>query len=167
MASSWTQVYLGGLPRSHDLTDAEIEDLLSKKYNLSDSSWAGPETTLVKRDNTTGLCRGYAFLSFYSPEAAMNFVNQVNEGQEPSSSSSDTPSSSIDQRLPWGDLKAELSQPKGGKKSNQKKKAKKQQQLQQDYSDLRFRRQRGAPVRKHPVIVSSNGKRTNLGNKTR
>lgn len=151
---TWTQVYLGGLPRSLEPKDEEIEDILAKKFGLSNvdgtpSLWAGPGTTLVKRDNETGCCRGFAFVSFHSREGASQFVNKVN--------------SSIEEQLPWGGLKAELSQPKTGKKNTKKK----QLNSQQDYSDIRLRRQRKAPIRKHPVIVSSNGKRTNQGNKNR
>ena len=59
-------------------------------------------------------------------------------------------------------LRAELSNPKGGtkKKSNKKNN-------DDNLPDLRLRRQRKLPVRKHPVITSSDGKRTNLGNKTK
>lgn len=155
---TWTQVYLVGLARSLQPKDEEIEDFLNERFGLSNddgtpSLWAGPGTTLVKRDNETGCCRGFAFLSFHSREGASEFVNKVN-------SSNGGP---IDQKLPWDDLKAELSQPKTGKKNTKKK----QQDSQEDYSDLRLRRQRKAPIRKHPVIVSSNGKRTNTGNKNR
>ena len=156
----WTQVYIGGLPRSLDPSDAEIEDLLSERFGLlssePSSSWAGPGTTIVKRDNDNGLCRGFAFLAFHSREGATSFVNMVNNNSESNSTTS------IGERFPWDDLKAELSQPKGAKKSTKNK-----QNQKQDLPDLRLRRQRKAPIRKHPVIVSSNGKRSNQGNKNR
>lgn len=56
-------------------------------------------------------------------------------------------------------LRAEVSIPK--------KKPKKEGDVGKELPDLRCKRQRGAPVRKHPVIRSSDGKKTNLGNKTR
>ncbi len=155
---TWTQVYLGGLPQSLEPKDEEIENILDERFGLSNvdgtpSLWAGPGTTLVKRDNETGCCRGFAFVSFHSREGASHFVDKVNNSiGDP-----------IEEKLPWGSLKAELSQPKTGKKNTKKK----QQNSQQDHSDLRLRRQRKAPIRKHPVIVSSSGKRTNHGNKNR
>mmetsp|Transcript_32690 Transcript_32690/g.78038 ORF Transcript_32690/g.78038 Transcript_32690/m.78038 type:complete len:162 (-) Transcript_32690:118-603(-) len=158
--STWTQVHLCGLPRSSDMSDTTIETLIANQYGLDaaeagiSSSWAGPGSTLVKRDEATGHCRGYAFLAFHSREGATSFVDSVNDRQGQHETLTD------DDRLPWGDLKAELSRPK-------KNSAKKGAKQQTDYSDLRLRRQRKAPVRKHPVIVSSDGKRTNLGNKTR
>lgn len=163
--STWTQVYLSGLPRSRDISDTTIEVLISNKYGLDVdaadeanlSLWAGPGSTLVKRDEASGHCRGYAFLAFHSREGAASFMNNVNDKQGQHGTTTD------DDRLPWGDLKAELSLPKKGNRGGQAKKGAKQT----DYSDLRLRRQRKAPVRKHPVIVSSDGKRTNLGNKTR
>ena len=162
----WTQVYIGGLPRSLDPSDAEIEDILKERFGLSSeggtsSSWAGPGTTIVKRDNDKGFCRGFAFLIFNSREGATSFVNMVNNS-ESNSNNERLSTTSIGERLPWDGLKAELSQPKGAKKSTKKK-----QDQQQDLSDLRLRRQRKAPIRKHPVIVSSNGKRSNQGNKNR
>ena len=60
-------------------------------------------------------------------------------------------------------LRAELSNPKGGTK----KKSSKKNNNEDNLPDLRLRRQRKLPVRKHPVITSSDGKRTNLGNKTK
>ena len=163
--STWTQVHLSGLPRSSAMSDTTIESLVSKKYGLDDGAdagisslgWAGPGSTLVKRDEATGHCRGYAFLTFHSREGATSFVDSVNDKQHETLADDDS--------LPWGDIRAELSRPKkGGNRGGHAKKGAKQQT---DFSDLRLRRQRKAPVRKHPVIVSSDGKRTNLGNKTR
>lgn len=57
-------------------------------------------------------------------------------------------------------LRAELSNPKNNKKSNKKNN-------EDNLPDLRLRRQRKLPIRKHPVVTSSDGKRTNLGNKTK
>lgn len=137
--SSWTQVYVAGISKGIIPTDQEIETNLVRKYNLSDDFilWAGEGTTLIKRD-AQGTCRGFAFLSFYSLESASEVIERINAD---------------------GILKAELSQPK--------EKKKKTDGDDKGLHDLRLRRQRKKPVRKHPVITSSNGKRTNLGNKTK
>ena len=60
-------------------------------------------------------------------------------------------------------LRAELSNPKGGTKKKKSNKKNNEDNL----PDLRLRRQRKLPVRKHLVITSSDGKRTNLGKKTK
>ena len=59
-------------------------------------------------------------------------------------------------------LHAEMSTP--GKKSNKNTSDATAKKKCNDLPDLRLRRQRKQPVRKHPVIISSNGKRTNLSN---
>ncbi|GFH59230.1 hypothetical protein CTEN210_15706 [Chaetoceros tenuissimus] len=138
--SSWTQVYVTGISKGIIPTDEEIEANLVKKYNLSDDDsilWAGEGTTLIKRD-AQGACRGFAFLSFYSLDSASVVIERINAD---------------------GILQAELSQPK--------EKKKKVDNDDKGLHDLRLRRQRKKPIRKHPVITSSNGKRTNLGNKTK
>lgn len=138
--SSWTQVYVTGISKGVVIpTNEEIEANLVKKYNLSDDSilWAGEGTTLIKRD-AQGACRGFAFLSFYSLESANEVIERINADVI---------------------LKAELSQPK--------EKKKKVDSDDKGLHDLRLRRQRKNPIRKHPVITTSNGKRTNLGNKTK
>lgn len=147
---SWTQVYITGLPKSILPTDEDIESILASTYSLADSDpallWAGPGTTLVKRDDSAGgQCRGFAFLAFHSTEGAQLAVERIN-------TSGTT-------------VRAEISKPKP--KSKKKKKGKGSDGGGDDMSDLRLRRQRGAPIRKHPVITSSNGKRTNLGQKTK
>jgi len=120
--------------------------------------WAGQTTTLIKRDDF-GFCRGYAFLSFYSVEGANVVVDRVNSGYI---NDNGNVNSNIDTKLP-SQLQAELSNPKAGK---DKKKASKNQK-QEHYSDIRLRSKRKAPIKKHPVITSSDGSKTNLGNKNR
>jgi len=152
---SWIQVYVTGLSRSVDPSDEEIESSFAKRYNLeagnSDVLWAGEGTSLIKRDQITGACRGYIFLAFYSMKSASAVVDRINNYQEDiHGNSSDLPPI----------LRAELRDPIKSKKKKEKKK-------EQYQPDLRLRRQRGAPTGKHPVITSSSGKRTNLGSKTR
>mmetsp|Transcript_25786 Transcript_25786/g.29480 ORF Transcript_25786/g.29480 Transcript_25786/m.29480 type:complete len:159 (+) Transcript_25786:179-655(+) len=157
---SWTQVYISGLYRTADHTDEDIETHLNARYRLAEdtnSLWAGSGSTLVKRDDA-GCPRGFAFLTFYSEEGAEIIVDRINAD----ASSSDrlgcfTTDTSV---LPL-ELHAELSNPKKGAKK------KKDNKKQDNLSDVRMKRPRGAPVRKHPVITSSNGKKTNHGNKTR
>lgn len=180
--SSWTQVYISGLSKSINPSDEEIEDYLNKCYSLdgehvnsndqdeitasSNSSvsnnlmWAGPGSTLIKRDDD-GCCRGFAFLTFYSMDGALLAIDRINNDIRSSSSSSDaTIASSNNMRL-----RAELSNPTSSKKKGGGKK--KKNDGGENLTDLRLRRQRKQPVRKHPVITSSDGKRTNLGNKTK
>lgn len=156
---SWTQVYVRGLSRSLDPSDEEIENLLNERYNLTSDTamWAGPDTTLIKRDEM-GFCRGYVFISFYSVEGAAVIVDRVNSGCKNDNGNVNI---KTDTKLPL-QLHAELSNPKAkdGKKANKS-------QNQDNDNHIRLRRQRKAPIRKHPVIVSSNGTKTNLGNKTK
>lgn len=148
---SWTQVYVTGLSQTAAPSDEDLEGLLEAWYDLSSDSdimWAGPGTTLVKRDKDSGVCRGFAFLAFFSMQGASLAVDRINNG------------------VPRGDtqgvqLHAEL--------SKTKTKAKKEQagQAGADHSDIRLRHKRKAPVRKHPVLISSDKTKTGLGNKTR
>lgn len=155
---SWTQVYISGLSRSKDPSDEQLEETIAERYDLTISDslmWAGAGTTSVKRDEN-GTCYGFAFLAFYSEEGASIFVDRINSGY----SSGENENESL-----VAQLHAELSNAKAGKdrkKANQRRK-----QESGHVPDLRLRRQRKAPIRKHPVIVSSNGKHTNLGNKNR
>ncbi|KAL7453605.1 hypothetical protein ACHAWC_009623 [Mediolabrus comicus] len=194
--SSWTQVYISGLSKSINPSDEEIEDYLNKCYSLdgvgndnhnnndddhdgesgehvnssdqdgntsSNSSvtnnlmWAGPGSTLIKRDDN-GCCRGFAFLTFYSMDGALLAIDRINNDSR-RSSISDAIASSNNMIL-----RAELSNPTSSKKKGGKKK---KNDDGENLTDLRLRRQRKQPVRKHPVITSSDGKRTNLGNKTK
>lgn len=165
---SWTQVYVTGLTRAINPSDEEIEAHLCKRYSLTDAAnsnsigddntaatinndnlmWAGEGSTLIKRDDS-GCCRGFAFLTFYSVDGAMIAIDRINNDVSTSESDDDRIS-----------LRAELSNPKNNKKSNKKNN-------EDNLSDLRLRRQRKLPIRKHPVVTSSDGKRTNLGNKTK
>ncbi|KAL7525274.1 hypothetical protein ACHAWF_001288 [Thalassiosira exigua] len=167
---AWVQVYVKGLPKSIEPSDEEIESLLDERYGLSSDgsiTWAGKETTQIKRDDG-GCCRGFAFLAFYSAEgaaAAVDRINSFNGGAEGAQmghgdAEEGDGGGSSGRHLPLR-LSAELSKPK----TSNKKKGKKEGG--EDLRDLRFRRQRKAPVRKHPVVTSSDGKRTNLGNKTK
>jgi RNA recognition motif-containing protein len=155
---SWTQVYVTGLSRTVDPTDEKLEELLDKRYGLTAADphvvlWAGPGTTLVKREDDTGVCRGYAFLAFYSDEGAAIAVDRINSKSEIGDESSGLPPQ----------LVAELSKPK-----NRKQKKKPQDRdSSENLPDTRLRRKRRAPVRKHPVIISSDRTKTGLGNKTR
>ena len=168
---SWTQVYVTGLARAINPSDEEIEAYLCKRYSLTDAAnsnsigddiaatinndnlmWAGEGSTLIKRDDS-GCCRGFAFLTFYSVDGAMIVIDRINNDVGTSESDADRIS-----------LRAELSNPKGGGKNNKKSNKKNNED---NLPDLRLRRQRKQPVRKHPVVTSSDGKRTNLGNKTK
>ena len=167
---SWTQVYLTGLSKSIEPSDEELESQLDVKYNLSNDGailWAGPGTTLIKRDDH-GCCRGFAFLAFYSDDGAAMIIDRVNncDNRQFMNDAGEHDEGAISemtkQQLP-DQLHAELSKPKAKKKGNGGSGNKNNG----DLPDLRLRRQRKAPIRKHPVIVSSNRKKTNLGNKNR
>lgn len=160
---SWTQVYVTGLAQTIEPSDEDLEDILAERYRLKNDDnndttsmicWAGPGTTLFKRDK--GVCRGYAFLSFHTLESAEVVIHRINTN----TISNNTPPLSSSVAVPQP-LRAELSKPKS------KGKKKKHNNNNTDHSDVRLRRQRGAPVRKHPVITSSDKKKTGLGNKTR
>jgi hypothetical protein len=168
---SWIQVYISGLATSLEPSNEDIEKLLDERFSLaSDDSilWAGPGTTLVKRDEQ-GICRGFAFLAFYSAEGASIIIDRINmnhgteiaQGDSRGGVEGDDKEEKKDMSgLPLL-LRAELSNPKAGKERSKKK------EKEQRLPDLRLRRQRGTPVQKHPVITSSDKKRTNLGSKTR
>jgi hypothetical protein len=150
---SWTQVYVTGLPRSLHPSDDDIEASLERRYDLIDETgWAGRGTTIIKRDDD-GRCRGFAFLSFHSREAACVAIERI--------CSDSNGVGGVDDGT-WGPkLRAEMS---GAAPSKEKKNKKDDDDA---LPDLRIRRQRKKPARKHPVVVSSNGRRTNLGNKTK
>ena len=147
----------------HDGESGEHVNSSDQDGNTSSNSsvsknlmWAGPGSTLIKRDDN-GCCRGFAFLTFYSMDGALLAIDRINNDIR---SSSDATLSSNNMRL-----RAELSNPTSSKKKGGKKK--KKNDGDENLTDLRLRRQRKQPVRKHPVITSSDGKRTNLGNKTK
>ncbi len=154
MTSSWTQVYITGLSRSINPTDDEIETMLDERYHLSlislspSCGWAGSGTTVIKRDGE-GKCRGFAFVSFHSYESASVFIDRLNNVNN-----------SFNDII----LHAEMSTP--GNKANNRDGGARNKKMENGnhLPDLRLRRQRKQPVRKHPVVVSSNGKRTNLSN---
>lgn len=193
--SSWTQVYVKGLAESTDPTDGQLEEGFDARYELShhpELAWAGPGSTIVKRTDQ-GVCRGYAFLCFFSTEGATKAVERIvaknlqnlqkpavqnHPGEEenlnevkcdnditpqPEQLPTDVLNEEPPSCLPL-QLHAELCKPKPKSK---KKKPSNTNSGGQDHRDLRIRRQRGAPVRKHPVITSSDGSRTCLGNKTK
>ena len=194
--SSWTQVYIKGLAESTDPSDEQLEEALDARYELSmhpELAWAGPGSTIVKRTDQ-GVCRGYAFLCFFSAEGATVAVERIesknlqlqlqettlqnHQGEEEHRKEvkCDNDITPQPEQLPAGvateeppllglplQLHAELCKPK----PKSKKKKQSANDGGQDYRDLRIRRQRGAPVRKHPVITNSDGSRTCLGNKTK
>ena len=181
-SSSWTQVYITGLSRSIYPTDDIIEAKLDERYQLlsqvssSCGGWAGYGTTIIKRETKEGKCRGFAFVSFHSIESATIFVDRVNNYYSNSSINNNDNHIIVDEEqghaasktddnddglLP-SHLHAEMSTP--GKKSNKNTSDATAKKKSNDLPDLRLRRQRKQPVRKHPVIISSNGKRTNLSN---
>ena len=160
-------MYIKGLSETVYPDNDHLDDLLEHRYGFSDLTWAGPGSTIVKR-SADGACRGYAFVSFLTPEGAAQAVVQINEYAVidqhrvlPTIDTVDGDESS--QQLPVS-ISAALCTSKPKKKKEQKS-ATSQQHKSSDYT--RFRRQRGAPVRKHPVIRSSDGTRTGLGNKTK
>ena len=175
--SSWTQVYISGLSKSINPSDEEIEDYLNKCYSLdgehvnrndqdeitSSSNrssvsknlmWAGPGSTLIKRDDN-GCCRGFAFLTFYSMDGVLLAIDRINNDIRSSSSSDAIASSNNNMRL-----RAKLRNPTSSKKKGGGKKKKKNDDGGENLTDLRLRRRRKQPIRKHPVITSSDGKST-------
>ena len=139
--SGWSQVYISGLAPTSEPNNDDLETMLEEQYDLmtdTDLLWAGPGSSIIKRGED-GTCRGYAFLSFYSLEGATRAIEKINA---------------------TGLLKAEPS-------SLKKKPKKKETRETEDLRNIRLRRQRKAPVAKHPVVVSSNGRRTNLRKKTK
>ena len=179
---SWAQVYITGLDKSIDPTDDIIEQLLDESYKLSNDDilcWAGYGTTLVKRNETTGVCRGYAFLSFFSKEGALVAIDRINNSKTSCDDGEDDNNNNVDgniimdhdgtihsPKLPTT-LRAELSNPQNNGNKSKKKKSNSNNNGGHNLPDVRLRRQRAPPIRKHPVITSSDGKRTNLGNKTK
>lgn len=172
---SWTQVYVTGLAQTVEPCDDDLEDLLAKRYcldnhhhgddndNLPHVDWAGPGTSLFKRDPTTNASRGYAFLSFLTLESAETMVARINNHTTEDPAADATTSSNSTELLLPPNLRAELSKPKPKNKSNKKKNS----NDKEDLADVRLRRKRAPPIRKHPVIVSSDKKKTGLGNKTK
>jgi hypothetical protein len=188
---SWTQVYVTGLSKSINPSDKEIENILNARYDLTGDDnvmWAGSESTVIKRDEM-GCCRGYAFLSFFSKEGATIIVDRVNSEYDnnakinndndnddnnsntnggcdtnTSTSTSNSSGDIINNNFPFQQLKAELSNPKGAKDKNKNNKG---TTKSQDLPDLRLRSKRKKPIRKHPVIISSDKTKTNQGNKTK
>ena len=160
-------MYITGLSRAVDPSDEDIENHLEKRYKLADDEegtilWGGADTTLVKRDDE-GVCRGFAFLAFYSATGAEIILDRINTyvlKVNQSKSTSEEDKNNVDTSVLPLHLNAELSNPKG-------KKTKAKDSKEKYAPDLRIRSRRKAPIRKHPVITSSDGKRTNLGNKTR
>ena len=171
-------MYVTGLSRSVEPSDEDIELHLCKAYSLAEeddcsssaSSWAGPGTTLVKRDDATGCCRGFAFLTFYSKEGASMVVDRINNGGRRQNEGDDHDRSGhhlIDGSNSGGGdasgeitiLRAELSNPKNNSaKGRNKNNNNGKNGNDSDLSDLRLRRHRGKPIRKHPVITSSDGR---------
>ena len=128
---SWTQVHVSGLPKSVEPNDDQLETLLKEHSMLSSCDWAGEGTTVVKRMDD-GTCRGYCFLAFLTLSGATTAVDRINH--------QGTAEGSM--------IQAELCKPKADTKKEKKNDV-------GDERDLRLRRRRGQPVRKHPVLISS------------
>lgn len=157
-------MHLSGLPESINCPDEELELAISLRYNLDDEAcnytWAGPGTTVIKRDDDLNLCRGYCFLSFFTTQGAALAVNQINNGGSGTEMKTTT--------MPVGNynlprsvrLCAEISQPKKRNKNKSKKTNKSTSEYNDKsgnhISELRLRRRRAAPTRKHPVNVRKN-----------
>lgn len=196
-SSSWTQVYITGLNRSILPSDEDIEIALDLQYGLSSicsscsgstklsqsssssavgggvevvvdrkdaeietegtsRGWAGYGTTIIKRltNNDDCCCRGYAFLSFFTREAALIAIERINSEYNPKLRAEIVNAST-----------ATTKEKKQGNASN--KKNDNEVAALSLLPDLRLKRQRKKPIGKHPVIISSNGRKTNLGNKTK
>jgi RNA recognition motif-containing protein len=139
------------------------------------TNWAGAGTTMIKRDEF-GKCRGFAFLSFHSRESALEAIDRINDANvgghddEDDNENDDHLGNDVgaDTTIRRSRLRAEISD--GSSRRGKKKMSENEDDdvgTARPLPDLRLRRQRKRPVRKHPVIVSSNGRRTNLGNKTK
>jgi hypothetical protein len=150
--------------------------------------WAGYGTTIIKRltNDDDRRCRGYAFLSFFTREAALIAIERINDSEDycNNTESNDINDESIihgvvvvsNHRLPK--LRAEMVNNASSTTSSSTTKEKKNGNKKNDdeknnasspslLPDLRLKRRRKKPIGKHPVIISSSGRRTNLGNKTK
>eukprot|EP00558_Chaetoceros_sp_UNC1202_P004535 CAMPEP_0197235612 /NCGR_PEP_ID=MMETSP1429-20130617/2997_1 /TAXON_ID=49237 /ORGANISM="Chaetoceros sp., Strain UNC1202" /LENGTH=155 /DNA_ID=CAMNT_0042694241 /DNA_START=1 /DNA_END=466 /DNA_ORIENTATION=+ len=127
------------------------------RFNLSNDHslvWAGPGTTLIKRDEG-GSCRGFAFLTFYSKDGADNIVDRINNGSEGSNDDSEKV-----KNYPF-QLTAELSNPKGAK---ERKKAKGQDGSSSAHlPDIRIKKQRRAPIGNTLLLPAQTEKERILG----
>lgn len=123
--SGFTQVHVTGIPVDADdeAIDATFEMAL---VNREEMGWCD---TRVMRDNNTGACRGYCFLSFLSLAQAEAAVSVVNDGGT---------------HMAGSLLTAQLSAPK--KQGNAKPKG-----VQEDLHDLQRRRKTYQSQPKHPV----------------
>ena len=150
----------------------------------SSRGWAGYGTTIIKRlTNDDRCCRGYAFLSFFTREAALIAIERINNSEYCNNKSDDVDDESIihgvvvsNHRLPK--LRAEMVNNASSTTSTTKERKQRNGNTKNDdetnnasspslLPDLRLKRRRKKPIGKHPVIISSNGRRTNLGNKTK
>lgn len=143
--------------------------------------WAGYGTTIIKRlTDDDCCCRGYAFLSFFTREAALIAIERINDSEY--YNKNDVNDESIihgrvvsNRRLPK--LRAEMVNASSTTSSTKEKKQRNCNKKNDDEKnnasspsllpDLRLKRRRKKPIGKHPVVISSNGRRTNLGNKTK
>jgi len=146
---SWTQVHISGLPAdTNDIPDDEIEQALSLRYTLENEAytWAGAGTTIVKRGASK-----YCFLVFFTTEGADLAVSHINNNDGCGGKALLETTSVSHYTLPVGlRLCAAISQPKKQKKS------KKQDDPGSNHSQLRMRRMRAAPSRKHPIEKRKN-----------
>ena len=162
--------------------DAEII-----KAEGSSRGWAGYGTTIIKRSSLTRndsdgdcCCRGYAFLSFFTHEAALIAIERINSeyyinndynnnnNNNYNNNNNNNKNFSSNNDCDDGNLVASTNQlPKLRAEMVNASTTATTNETKQSLPDLRLKRQRKKPIGKHPVIISSNGRRTNLGNKTK
>lgn len=152
-----------------------VEYFLTLQYHLTCDApyyWAGPGSTVLKQTKMKGGSGSYyAFLAFFTIDGARqaietinnNYNNNHNNHNHNNNSNNQHESASAEQ------LHAELCQPKPKKTTSKNGSVRSSNSNTNNNIDhhVRLRRQRKAPVAKHPVRISSSGKKTNLGNKTR
>jgi hypothetical protein len=138
--------------------------------------WAGYGTTIIKRSLTKDsdgdcCCRGYAFLSFFTREAALIAIERINSEYYINNNYNNNNNNkhfSCNNDSDDGNLVASTNQlPKLRAEMVNASTTTAANETKQSLPDLRLKRQRKKPIGKHPVIISSNGRRTNLGNKTK
>jgi hypothetical protein len=123
---SWTQVYVSGM--AIDATVKSVEATLAPVLVVSDSSWVGEGSTVVKCSQTHNTV--YCFLAFLTLEGAAAAIDRIHNNF-------------LD--LGWD---AELAQPKP------KKMPRKETDCTTEKC-VRLRRKRAPPAPKHPVLKSS------------
>jgi hypothetical protein len=154
--------------------DAETE-IKAVKDEGSSRGWAGYGTTIIKRSLTNDsdgdcCCRGYAFLSFFTREAALIAIERINSEyyiNNDYNNNNNNKNFSSNNDSDDGNLVASTNQLPKLRAEMVNASTTATNETKQSLPDLRLKRQRKKPIGKHPVIISSNGRRTNLGNKTK